>query len=77
RNCYMKTLTIALLASAFVAGPALACSMNKTAEHISPYTKFEKQHEALTTFDPADKPAFEQEAKKVDTEEVIEDETAE
>ena len=73
----MKTLTIALLASAFIAGPALACSMQKNADLASPYTKFEKQHEALTTFDPADKPAFEREAEKVETDEVIEQEAAE
>ena len=60
----MKTLTAALLASAFFTGPALACpGMSaefgyKKSTHTAAVTE-PKTEEAMTTFDPADKPLFE------------------
>ncbi len=65
----MRLLTATLLASAFIASPALACSWNKTAgSEKSTYSatldtnKTEQSHEAMSTFDPADQPVFEEEA---------------
>ena len=59
----MKTFTAALLASAFITGPALACpgksagyKMDKTALSVTP-----KSEDAMSTFDPATKPVFETE----------------
>lgn len=75
----MKTILSALLVSAFIASPAVACSWMKTAEKQSTYTASveEQTEDAITTFDPADKPAFEREAAKVETEELVEEEAAE
>jgi len=75
----MKTLTAALLATAFAASPALACSYGKTAsfekpEHTASMPK-EKSHEAMSTFDPEQKPRFEVVTEATDepvTEEIAE-----
>ena len=68
----MKTLTAALLATAFIASPALACSYGKTAKAEDKMTTAEAKIEtqdAISTFDPATKPVFETHA--VDDEPVI------
>lgn len=60
----MKTLTAALLASAFIAAPALACP-GMSAENWKPMTTAqapEKSEEAMSTFDPQTKPVFAEEA---------------
>ena len=64
----MKTLTAALVTTAVFAGPALACSYNKTANakmstHTASIITTEKTDEAMSTFDPAIKPVFEAEKK--------------
>ncbi len=64
----MKQLIAALCASALFAGPALACGMNKSASHKMPTTASAdqvKSDEAMSTFDPVKKPAFEEEAPEV------------
>jgi len=72
----MKTILSALVVSAFIASPAAACNWMKSAEKQSTFTASvdEKTEDAITTFDPADKPAFEQEAEKIETEELVEEE---
>lgn len=67
----MKLLTSTLLASALFATPALACSWGKTASYDKPEQTasiVETSEEAISTFDPATKPIFEEEAEAVDTE---------
>lgn len=60
----MKTLTAALLASAFIASPALACSFGKTASYEKPMVTAskpaEKTQEAMSTFEPTETPRFEE-----------------
>ena len=58
----MKTLTAALLASAFITAPAFACNYGKTAETpvTTALTDTVKPDEAMTTFDPATQPLFEE-----------------
>ena len=57
----MKTLTAALLASAFFTAPAFACNYGKTAETpvTTALTDTVKPDEAMTTFDPTTQPLFE------------------
>lgn len=72
----MKTLTAALLASAFIASPALACGFGKTAEHkmgtVASLETVETSEEAMSTYDPAEKPIFE-ETSKTDAEAPLEE----
>ena len=68
----MKKLTAALLVSALSASPALACSFQKNADHTMPSqtasTLPETTQEAMSTFDPAIRPAFEQTQEATETE---------
>lgn len=63
----MKVMTAALLASAFIASPALACEYGRTADVKMPThsaaVKMEPTEEAMSTYDPATKPVFESEAQ--------------
>jgi len=71
----MKTFTAALLASVFVAGPALACGFGKSANmKANAYTASleEKAEEAMTTFDPKEVPLFEEKTKKAEDETTVE-----
>ncbi len=59
----MKTLTAALLATAFAASPALACGFGKSADmKTNAYTAsvVSESEEAMTTFDPKEPPLFEE-----------------
>ncbi len=66
----MKKLTAALLISALSASPALACSFQKNADHMMPSQSAsmipEQTQEAMSTFDPAAKPAFEESSEATD-----------
>ena len=59
----MKTLAATLLISAFAVAPAMACSFGKMAEHKTPAVTAtaapQVEEQAMSTFDPAEKPAFE------------------
>ena len=62
----MKVLTAALLATALIASPAIACpGMSAEANALrslqTAAVKTPKVEEAMSTFDPADKPVFEAE----------------
>ncbi len=63
----MKTLTAAILASAFIASPALACSYGKTADIKMPTHSAglvtEPAEEAMSTYDPATQPVFESDSE--------------
>lgn len=76
----MKTLLTALFASVLIAGPAFACGWNKTADKKSTYTASTMEvqdEEAMTTFDPVTKPAFEDDVEPIDARDVVEEEAAE
>ncbi|MEM1039991.1 MAG: hypothetical protein AAGI12_11045 [Pseudomonadota bacterium] len=58
----MKTLAATLLISAFAVAPAMACGFGKMAEHKTPAVTAsapQVEEQAMSTFDPAEKPAFE------------------
>lgn len=64
----MKTVMTALVASAFIASPALACGFGKTADKSKPMITASttvKTEEAMSTFDPAAKPVFDEKAEAV------------
>lgn len=75
----MKTILTALVASAFLASPALACSWNKSADMTSSYTAsvVHEDEEAMSTFDPAAEPAFEEKVEQIEAEDILEEEAAE
>ncbi len=75
----MRTVLSVLFVTAFIASPAAACNWMKSAEKKSTYTASveEKSEDAITTFDPAGKPVFEEEAETAETEETVEDKVAE
>ncbi|MEL7271896.1 MAG: hypothetical protein AAGK33_00535 [Pseudomonadota bacterium] len=63
----MKIMMTALVASAFMASPALACGFGKMADHKEPMTTAStttvKTEEAMSTFDPSTKPVFDTKAE--------------
>ncbi|MDD9909501.1 MAG: hypothetical protein OXR62_07390 [Ahrensia sp.] len=71
----MKTILSALFAAALFASPAAACNWMKTADGETVHTAelSEKSEEAITTFDPAEKPVFEEAAEAADTQELVEE----
>ena len=71
----MKKFTAALLATAFISSPALACSYGKTAEVEKPLQTAmvveESSSHSMSTYDPAKIPVFEatnSDANDTDTE---------
>ena len=76
----MKILTAALLASAFIASPALACGFGKSAEYKMPTHSAavtSKPEEAMSTFDPKEPLVFEEEATAAPVEETVDEVPAE
>ncbi len=62
----MKLAIASLLATSFIAGNAYACGF-KSAEHKTMTTaKVEVSEEAVSTYDPAAKPVFEDMAEKAE-----------
>ena len=59
----MKKFTAALLASAFISSPALACSFGKTAEAEKPLQTAmiveDSTSHTMSTYDPVKQPMFE------------------
>ena len=63
----MKLLSAFLFSTALISAPAMACGFGKTANYDKPMqsasVKDKSSHSAMSTYDPASKPVYEEKAE--------------